>query len=128
MYTSLSQPFFWLHGLRWLARILSLASIGILLLFLIGEGFNPAAVRFKEGALLAFFPLGVVFGLAIAWWREGLGGAITAGSLLAFHLAHLLLRRQVATGLGFRDLCLTRQQFLAYWLLPRSDKRRGEGR
>ena len=36
-----------------------------------------------------FFPVGISVGMILAWWREGLGGSITVGSLLAFYVVHL---------------------------------------
>ena len=62
---------------RWSARILSIASTLVLLLFLFGEPFNVSRITPKEWAGLALFPFGVVLGFAIAWRKEILGGAIT---------------------------------------------------
>jgi hypothetical protein len=69
--------------LRWIARILSLFFIGIFILMFIGEGFDPATITPREWVSLLFFPFGVVAGMILAWWKEGLGGAITVASLLA---------------------------------------------
>ena len=62
---------------RWSARILSIASTLVLLLFLFGEQFNVSRITPKEWAGLALFPFGVIVGFAIAWRKEILGGAIT---------------------------------------------------
>lgn len=62
---------------RWSARILSIASTLVLLIFLFGEPFNVSRITPKEWAGLALFPFGVVVGFAIAWRKEILGGAIT---------------------------------------------------
>ncbi len=73
-------------ALRWTARILSIASTVVLLLFLFGEPFDVSRITAKEWAGLALFPLGVVIGFAIAWWKEIPGGAITTVSLIIFCL------------------------------------------
>jgi hypothetical protein len=105
--------------LQWLARGLSIVSIFVLLLFFIGEGFNPAALRSREWVLMIFFPLGVVAGMAIAWRREGLGGAITVVSLIAFYLTHLLFSGGLPRGWAFVAFASPGFLFLAHWLLAR---------
>ena len=37
---------------------------------------------------LLFFPLGICVGMITGWWREGIGGSITVGSLLVFYVIH----------------------------------------
>lgn len=73
-------------ALRWTARLLSVASTGVLLLFLFGEPFPVAQITGKEWIGLALFPFGLVIGFAVAWWRERLGGLITIASLIVFCL------------------------------------------
>jgi hypothetical protein len=68
---------------RWIARIWSIASIGIMLLFIFGEGITGATSRERLGLL--FFPFGISLGMILAWWREGTGGIITVISLLIFY-------------------------------------------
>ena len=77
--------------LRWAVRALAAASIGIILLFLIGEGFDPGDVRPREWALFACFPVGLVIGLGVGCWREIAGGLIASLSLAAFYLVYLVL-------------------------------------
>src|ERR1700681_3465506 len=72
-------------SLRWIARAGSLLSILLILLLFVGEGFHPTQVRPKEGVGLLFFPAGVVAGMIITWWKEGVGAFITVASLLAFY-------------------------------------------
>jgi hypothetical protein len=76
------------HVVRWAARTGSVASIGLILAFIVGEGFQPARIRPHEWIGLLFFPVGICAGMILAWRREGLGGAITTGSLAAFYLVH----------------------------------------
>lgn len=103
--------------LQWLARGLGVASVLTLLLFFIGEGFNPAALRLNEWVLMIFFPLGVIAGMVIAWWREGLGGGITIASLVAFYVAHLLLSGGLPRGWAFAAFASPGVLFLAYRLV-----------
>ncbi len=77
--------------LHWAARVLSLVSIGIILLFFIGEGFNPTRLTAGEWALMLCFPLSVMVGMLVAWRREALGGLIAVGGLLSFYLVHAVL-------------------------------------
>ncbi|MEA3408548.1 MAG: hypothetical protein U9R48_10805 [Chloroflexota bacterium] len=75
--------------IRWVARVWSIVSLGFMLLMVGGEllsptGQLPSAARDLLG--MVFFPVGVCAGLVVAWWREGLGGAVTVGSFLAFYL------------------------------------------
>jgi hypothetical protein len=63
--------------LKWTARLWSLASLGFLAMFMIGEGFNPlAALTSRQWAWFVCFPFGVSAGLALGWWRQTAGGAI----------------------------------------------------
>jgi hypothetical protein len=59
----------------------------LVLAFIVGEGFNPSGLNEWLGVLL--FPVGISVGMILAWWKEGLGGSITVGSLLAFYVVHL---------------------------------------
>ncbi len=67
---------------RWIARALSLASIGLLVAFATSGGAWPTAL---EWALIACFPVGTVAGMALAWRSEISGGLLTLGSLAAFY-------------------------------------------
>ena len=71
--------------LRWTARVWSVISISLILLFFVGEGFSPAQVAPKEWVGLVFFPVGVVVGMLVAWRKESWGGGITVLSLFAFY-------------------------------------------
>ena len=75
--------------LRWIARIGSIASIGLLMAFLFGG--NETLPKFnKEAVGLVFFPLGVICGMLLGWRNELLGGIVTVASLLAFYGWHFL--------------------------------------
>ena len=87
---------------RWIARGLSLVSIALLVLFVVGELPTPGRVAARELVGLAFFPLGVVVGMIVAWRREGLGAAIGLSSLACFYGVYgLALRGSAALGWWF---------------------------
>jgi hypothetical protein len=75
-------------ALHWTARAWSVVSVATVLAFIVGEGFDPSGVNEWLGAL--FFPVGVSVGMILAWWKEGLGGSMTVGSLLAFYAVHFM--------------------------------------
>lgn len=114
-----AETFNFAQALQWLARVSSIVSIFVLLLFFVGEGFNPAALRSREWILMIFFPLGVAAGMAVAWRREGLGGAITVVSLIAFYLTHFLFGSGFPRGWAFVTFASPGFLFLAHWLLTR---------
>ena len=108
--------------IRWVARLLSIASIAVLVLFFVGEGVAPTGVAPKgeEWIGLLFFPLGVMVGLIVAWWHEGIGGAIVVGGLLAFLGVYgLLLTGGVPQPLPFLAFASPGFLFLLCWLLSR---------
>jgi len=82
------------RAIIWVARIWSLAAVGFVLLFLVGEVLNGQGGKptGAEWIGLAFWPGGVCLGLIIAWFRLRLGGAITSGSLVGFYIWYLLDR------------------------------------
>lgn len=77
----------WVLALRWTARIWSVASVALLVGFVVGEGLNPTGLNEWLGVL--FFPIGISVGMIVAWWKEAIGGSITVGSLLAFYAVHV---------------------------------------
>ena len=108
------------YGFRWLARLTSLLSIGIIALFFLAEPFHPSRVRPREWIGLAFFPASVVIGLIIAWWKEGLGSAISLVSLTLFYGIFGWLMRSNINGLAFIVFTSPALLFLVAWLLSKS--------
>ena len=53
---------------------------------LFGEDDNLKGIEGMELISFAFFPVGVMTGLLVAWKKELIGGLITVVSLIAFHL------------------------------------------
>ncbi len=84
MNSQLRQDTAWVIRVRWLARAPSVLSIGLLVLFIIGEGSGPHDIATRQWIGLLFFPFGVVVGMLVAWKREALGGLLSIGSLVCF--------------------------------------------
>lgn len=106
--------------LRWSARVLSIISSTVLLLFLFGEPFDVSKVEPRVWLALAFFPVGIVVGFVIGWWKEGLGGAITVASLLLFYLVFVtLLHENLRKGGWFLVFAFPGLLFLAAYAVSR---------
>ena len=106
-----------------LARVGSIASIALLLMLFVGEGFHPSKISTNQWAGLLFFPIGVVIGMATAWWKEGLGSVITVGSLIGFYLVWGYLMRNHIGGWWFLVFASPGFLFLLHSLLSGSEKR-----
>ncbi len=106
---------------RWLARLMSLVSVGIIAMFFLAEPFKPSAVRPREWVGLAFFPAGVVIGLIVAWWKEAFGAAISLGSLATFYLVFGWLMASNIHGPWFFIFASPALLFLIAWLLSRNN-------
>lgn len=89
-----------LKTLNWIARVWSLAGIAFVLVFVVGEVLGGQGVRPTpaEWIGLALWPTGVGIGLAVAWFRKGLGGAIASGSLIGFYVWNFLERGRFPKG------------------------------
>jgi hypothetical protein len=105
--------------IEWLARIGSIASITLLIMLFQAEALHPSQVASKEWAALVFFPIGIVIGLMIAWWREGVGASLTLISLLAFYFVYGYLFRYHISGWAFVLFASPAFLFLFHWLLYR---------
>ena len=78
----------------WIARMWSIISIGLLLMFFVGEGiFDPHMLppTPSEWIMLLFFPAGVIVGMVESWRYEKAGGLITVFSLIVFYVINLVL-------------------------------------
>jgi hypothetical protein len=101
--------------IRWIARILSVVSIGIILLFMAGEGFDYTQIKLSEWLLFIFFPIGVSIGMVLAWWQEGIGGIITVGSFIMFYAVHFVISGRFPHGLAFLVFTIPGFLFLLCW-------------
>lgn len=109
-----------LLALRWTARILSILSLGVVLLFAFGERLHLWNFSPHELTLFVFFPVGVCLGILAAWKWEILGGAITLASLTVFYLLHNLLSGGFPGGFAFIALAVPGFLFLLCGLLTKT--------
>ena len=100
---------------RWTARFWSMATIGFVIAFIIGEGINPSSPH--EWIGLVFFPLGISVGMIVAWRYEGTGGSITVVSLLIFYMISLVGTGHLPAGWGFPLFAAPGFLFLLAWAL-----------
>jgi hypothetical protein len=98
--------------LRWLARLGSLVSVVLLLLFLFGEGLHPSQLTLTEVVGLLFFPIGVMVGMLLGWRWETPGGAVTVLSLLAFYKVMYAASGRFPEGIWFALFALPGLLFL----------------
>ena len=106
-----------------LARVGSIASVTLLIMIFMNDAFNPSDISRNEWAGLAFFPIGVVIGMVIAWWKEGVGSVVTVGSLVGFYLVYGYLLRNHIGGLAFIAFASPGFLFLVHWFLSNTEKR-----
>jgi len=106
---------------RWIARGVSSASVGAILVFAIGEGFDPQQTSPKEWVLFLFFPFGVAAGMVIGWWRENVGAGITFFSLTMFYLTHFFYRGIFPHGWAFFVFSSPGLLFVLCWYRSRRD-------
>lgn len=120
----MSSPKIWQQVLRWTARVLSIVSSAVLLLFILGEPFEVSRITARQWMGFAFFPVGLVIGFAVAWWKESLGGAITVASLLLFYVLYL---RGVGSIWAFLVFAIPGLLFLVSGLLAQAHSRESTG-
>ena len=108
--------------IRWTARIWSIVSIGLVLAFLVGEGFDPAKFKATEWLGFLFFPVGISVGMILAWWREGFGGIITVVSLLTFYIINLATTGTLPKGWAWLVFAAPGFLFLVCWYWSRKAK------
>ena len=106
---------------RWLARLTSLVSLWIVAMFLLAEPFNPKNVRPREWVGFVCFPIGVMLGLIIGWWKEGLGAVISLTSLAAFYGIYGWLMGSNINKPAFIVFTSPAFLFLIAWILSRSN-------
>ena len=107
-------------GLRTVARAWSLATlVFVALVYSATQQQGAAPAPGDEWVGLLMFPLGVLVGMAIAWWKEFVGGVITLASLAAFYLWHAATTGALPGGPFFLLLAFPGFLFLAVALAER---------
>ena len=111
--TSAEFQFAWpLYLLHWTARVLSLAVLGLVFLFFIGEGsFNPVTMTARESVLMVFFLL-TCMGLVVAWRWEAVGGALAILSMALFYVANWMFSGHYPRGWAFAAMLMPALLFL----------------
>jgi len=85
-----------LTALRWTARGLGLFLIGLVLMFVIGEGVpNPMLFTGREALQMAGM-LGMLAGMALGWRWEGWGGLIVLACFALFAAMGIRLNPVIA--------------------------------
>lgn len=106
--------------LRWTARTIALLLFGLILLLLVGEGFNPLDLDATE-AILSICLLIAWLGLVVLWRWEGLGGLMVVGGILGFCGAQLATSGRLPGGWVFPLLVVPGVLILlCRWKRPRS--------
>jgi len=109
--------------LRWIARIWSYIVVAFIVLFVgahfFESGSGIGSMALEDAIAFTFFPIGLTVGLIIAWWKEGLGGIIATGSIIAFHLAMLYSGGNPDFVLLIELLAVPGPLFIICWLLSR---------
>ena len=104
--------------IRWIARIWSVPSIVALLLPYLVEGLywlQATSLREVVGHVCFFAMLA---GLIVAWFREGLGGALTAAGFISFYVTWWATG-DFPRGPFLALIAAPGFLFLLYWLLRR---------
>jgi hypothetical protein len=109
--------------LKWFTRILSILSL-IVLLLIINENSTFRSFlaaqevydlfTFKDGKLPMFFPIGVFFGMAVSWWREGIGGFTALLSLITFYITEYIFTGMFPQGWAYALISSPALIFILY--------------
>jgi hypothetical protein len=105
-----------------LARVGTIASILLLVMLFRNDILHPSDISLTEWIGLIFFPVGVVTGMVVAWWKEGAGSGITVASLVGLYLVYGYLLRNHVGGWVFIVFAAPGFLFLLHWLLSDFDK------
>jgi hypothetical protein len=112
---------------RWTARGWAAASLLFLSAFIFGDaersGNWPTIAQWIG---LAFFPIGIIVGMLVAFWKELPGGGITVGSLIGFYAWHFVASGKLAAGPWFALVAAPGFLFLLAGLL-RNSRAAGSG-
>jgi hypothetical protein len=105
------------NSIKWIARILSIISIGIIALFVIGNGFTPLFKNIFDLLIFIFFPTCVVLGMFIAWFDELEGSLFSILSLIIFYILFYICRGNIPKGPWFAIFTFPAFIFLIFSIL-----------
>jgi hypothetical protein len=94
----------------------------------VGEAIHPTAAPPSTPRDLigpSLFPFAACLGMVLAWRWEGVGGAITLGSLVAFYAFLYIMDGRIPRGPFFTLVAAPGALFLAAWFVSH---RHGEAR
>ena len=109
--------------IRWIARITGALILSFILFFLIAEIINnePGSIPDRpvtDSIAFAFFPIGTLVGLCVAFKWEGPGGLILLTSLVGL----LFIRPDLARSALLMSIFLTPTLlYLTYWLMTKKE-------
>lgn len=106
-------------ALRWTARIWSVASILLVLAFIVGERSLPSTPDEWLGFL--FFPFGISLGMLLAWWNERVGGLVTVGSLGVFYVIRFMTAGAFPAGWAWLVFAAPGFLFVLAWLVSKRE-------
>jgi len=112
-----STPHLTANVVRWAARALGTFIAGMLLLFMIGEHYNPFVMQLREALHTLFMPVGVVVGLLLAWRWERLGGVVATVGRVGWYIFETVVSGRLLTAWYFALIALTGLLFLLAALL-----------
>lgn len=106
--------------IRWIARVGSIATLGFVVLTVIGEIIQPHAPApsgLRDWGSLLLFPVGVCVGVVVGWRWEGIGGGITVACLIGVYAAFKLWDGRFPRGPYLVLVAAPGILFLLCWLL-----------
>jgi hypothetical protein len=120
---------------KWIARIASILAIGIIFFgdeilrfsseyININYDFDFSEVYTSKGLLFLYFPYGVVIGMIISWWYEGVGGSVTLLSLIALYIVGYIYNAEFPSGLTYYILSSPGFLFILYSILTFNTRHR----
>lgn len=100
----------------WIIRSFSIIVIFVVLLFMVGESWNPFKFTSEELILALFFPFMVVIGLIISFWKELYGGIVTILGIILYYYFHYIQTGNTPKGWAFIIFSLPGFLFFIYGL------------
>jgi len=89
-----------MRALRWCTRILGVLVVGLFLLFIAGDGFDPLKLTsFEIPLVLALFI--ALTGMLLLWRRELLGGVMVIGGMISFYSINFVASGRLPSGFVF---------------------------